>query len=115
MADFICPDHFGVFILNWTIPNRSVPIKAALIAGVFSAVVFEFLKNLFGFIMSNFTSYEIIYGAFAAVPIFLLWIFLSWNIVLLGVEISYALTAFEASREKMPPSAHVIGLTRIVL
>ena len=50
--------------------------------------------------MSNFTSYEIIYGAFAAVPIFLLWIFLSWNIVLLGVEISYALTAFEASREK---------------
>ena len=90
----------GFFILNWTIPNRSVPIKAALIAGVFSAVVFECLKNLFGFIMSNFTSYEIIYGAFAAVPIFLLWIFLSWNIVLLGVEISYALTAFEARREK---------------
>ena len=90
----------GFFILNWTIPNRSVPIKAALIAGVFSAVVFEFLKNLFGFIMSNFTSYEIIYGAFAAVPIFLLWIFLSWNIVLLGVEISFALTAFEARREK---------------
>ena len=90
----------GFFILYWTIPNRSVPIKAALIAGIFSAVVFECLKNLFGFIMSNFTSYEIIYGAFAAVPIFLLWIFLSWNIVLLGVEISYALTAFEASREK---------------
>src|SRR5690606_22311853 len=79
----------GFFILNWTIPNRSVPIKAALIAGTFSAVVFELLKNLFGVIMSNFTSYEIVYGAFAAVPIFLLWIFLSWNIVLLGVEISY--------------------------
>ncbi len=89
----------GFFILNWTIPNRSVPIKAALIAGTFSAVVFELLKNLFGFIMSNFTSYEIVYGAFAAVPIFLLWIFLSWNIVLLGVEISYALTAFNSGKE----------------
>lgn len=89
----------GFFILNWTIPNRSVPIKAALIAGTFSAVVFELLKNLFGVIMSNFTSYEIVYGAFAAVPIFLLWIFLSWNIVLLGVEISYALTAFYSGKD----------------
>ncbi|AYA67751.1 YihY family inner membrane protein [Acinetobacter sp. WCHA55] len=90
----------GFFILNWTIPNRSVPIKSALIAGLFSAIVFELLKNLFGFIMSNFTSYEVIYGAFAAIPIFLLWIFLSWNIVLIGVEISYALTAFTAHKEQ---------------
>ena len=90
----------GFFILNWTIPNRRVPIQAALIAGVFSAIVFELLKNLFGYIMSNFTSYEIVYGAFAAVPIFLLWIFLSWNIVLLGVEISYALTAFYSGKEQ---------------
>lgn len=90
----------GFFILNWTIPNRSVPIKAALIAGTFSAVVFELLKNLFGVIMSNFTSYEIVYGAFAAIPIFLLLIFLSWNIVLLGVEISYGLTAFNSGKEQ---------------
>ena len=90
----------GFFILYWTIPNRSVPIKAAIYAGIFSASVFELLKNLFGYIMSNFTSYEIIYGAFAALPIFLLWIFLSWNIVLLGVEISYALTAFYTGKEQ---------------
>jgi membrane protein len=89
----------GFFILNWTIPNRSVPLKSAFIAGLFSAVVFELLKNLFGFVMANFTSYEIVYGAFAAVPIFLLWIYLSWNIVLLGVEISYALTAFETHQD----------------
>ena len=95
----------GFFILNWTIPNRSVPITAALIAGTFSAVVFELLKNLFGVIMSNFTSYEIVYGAFAAIPIFLLWIFLSWNIVLLGVEISYALTAFNSGKE---PKRHPV-------
>ena len=95
-----CLTVLGFFILNWTIPNRSVPIKSAFIAGLFSAVVFELLKNLFGFIMSNFTSYEVVYGAFAAIPIFLLWIFLSWNIVLIGVEISYALTAFTAHKEQ---------------
>lgn len=95
-----CLTVVGFFILNWTIPNRSVPMKSALIAGLFSAVVFELLKNLFGFVMSNFTSYEVVYGAFAAIPIFLLWIFLSWNIVLIGVEISYALTAFTAHKEQ---------------
>ena len=88
----------GFFTLYWTIPNRSVPVRAAMIAAVFSAITFELLKNLFGFVMANFTSYQLVYGAFAAVPIFLLWIYLSWNIVLLGVEISYALTAFHTGK-----------------
>lgn len=90
----------GFFILYWTIPNRTVPMYAAGIAAFFSATVFETLKRLFSWIMSNFTSYEIVYGAFAAVPIFLLWIYLSWNIILLGVEISYALTAFHSGKEQ---------------
>ncbi len=88
----------GFFTLYWTIPNRSVPVRSAMIAAVFSAVTFELVKNLFGFVMTNFTSYQLVYGAFAAVPIFLLWIFLSWNVVLLGVEISYAITAFHTGK-----------------
>lgn len=88
----------GFFILYWTIPNRSVPVQAAVIAALFGAITFELLKNLFGFVMANFTSYTIVYGAFAAIPIFLLWIFLSWNVVLIGVEISYALTAFHSGK-----------------
>lgn len=90
----------GFFILYWTIPNRIVPVFSAFIAACFSATVFEVLKRFFGWVMSNFTSYEIVYGAFAAVPIFLLWIYLSWNIILLGVEISYALTAFHSGKEQ---------------
>lgn len=88
----------GFTLLYWTIPNRQVPIKSAFIAGIFSGTVFELLKNLFGFIMSNFTSYEIVYGAFAALPIFLLWIYTSWIVVLLGVEVSFALTAFQSDK-----------------
>ncbi len=85
----------GFIGMYWFIPKARVPVKNAAIAGVFVAIVFELLKHVFGIVMSNFTSYEAIYGAFAALPIFLLWIFLSWNLVLLGVEISYTLTIFE--------------------
>lgn len=88
----------GFSLLYWTIPNRSVPIRSAFIAGVFSGTLFELLKNLFGYIMTNFTSYELVYGAFAALPIFLMWIYTSWVVVLLGVEISFALTAFQSNK-----------------
>lgn len=85
----------GFISMYWFIPKARVPVKNAAIAGIFVAIVFELLKHVFGTVMSNFTSYEAIYGAFAALPIFLLWIFLSWNLILLGVEISYTLTIFE--------------------
>lgn len=91
----------GFIGMYWFIPKAKVPLKNAAIAGVFVAVTFELLKYSFGIIMSNFTSYEAIYGAFAALPIFLLWIYLSWNLILLGVEISYTLTIF-ATKEVYP-------------
>ncbi|WP_343598267.1 YihY family inner membrane protein [Acinetobacter sp.] len=90
----------GFFILYWTVPNRSIPVKSAIIAGIFSGTLFELLKNFFGYIMANFTSYELIYGAFAAIPIFLIWIYLSWNIILLGVELSFALTSFNSGKSQ---------------
>lgn len=89
----------GFFFLYWALPNRNVPWKSAVYAAIFAGIVFELLKNFFGWAMSNFTSYELIYGAFAAVPIFLVWIYLSWNIILLGVQISYAITVFHPNQE----------------
>lgn len=84
----------GFVGMYWFVPKTQVPIKNALIAGVVVAILFETLKTLFGTIISNFTSYEAIYGAFAIIPVFLMWLYLSWNIILLGVEISYTLTTF---------------------
>lgn len=85
----------GFIGMYWFIPKVQVPIKNAVIAGAIVAILFETLKQLFGTVMTNFTSYEAIYGAFAALPVFLLWIYLSWNVILLGVEISYTLTIFD--------------------
>lgn len=81
--------------MYWFIPKIKVPLKNAVIAGGVIAVIFECVKQVFGLAITNFTSYEAIYGAFAALPIFLMWIYISWNLILLGVEISYTLTIFE--------------------
>ena len=98
----------GFIGMYWFIPKARVPVKSAVIAGIFVAIVFELLKHIFGSVMTNFTSYEAIYGAFAALPIFLLWIFLSWNLILLGVEISYTLTIFDT--EEVYPRHPLLSL-----
>lgn len=85
----------GFVLLYWFVPKVNVPKKNALIAGIVIAIVFEAVKRFFGLAVNNFTSYEAVYGAFAALPVFLLWIYLSWNLILLGVEISYTLTIFD--------------------
>ncbi|MEC7120877.1 MAG: YihY family inner membrane protein [Pseudomonadota bacterium] len=84
----------GFTFLYWLIPNCKVPLKSAAIAGVSVGLLFELLKTSFGFAIGNFTSYDQVYGAFAILPVFLLWIYLSWNLILLGVEISYAINVF---------------------
>ena len=98
----------GFIGMYWFIPKARVPAKNAAIAGVFVTIIFELMKHLFGTVMANFTSYEAIYGAFAALPIFLLWIYLSWNLILLGVEISYTLTIFET--EEVYPRHPLLSL-----
>ena len=98
----------GFIAMYWFIPKAKVPFKSAALAGVIVAIVFEMLKHVFGTVMTNFTSYEAIYGAFAALPIFLLWIYLSWNLILLGVEISYTLTIFDT--EEVYPRHPLLSL-----
>ena len=65
------------------VPNCYVPPRDAVIGGVATAVLFEFGKDLFAVIVAK-TSYQTIYGAFAIIPLFLLWIFLLWGLVLGG-------------------------------
>jgi membrane protein len=76
------------------VPNCKVPLRAGLAGGVFAAVLFEMAKRGFSVFVTQFSSYKLVYGAFAAFPVFLLWIYLSWCIILLGVEVSRALAVY---------------------
>ena len=88
---------FVAFVLFFSlIPNRPVPLRHAIVGAVASSVLFEVAKRGFAFYVSTFPGQELIYGAFATLPLFLLWIYLSWVIILLGAEITVCLTTFNA-------------------
>ncbi|HET6631347.1 MAG TPA: YihY family inner membrane protein [Rhodanobacteraceae bacterium] len=98
------------------IPNRVVHWRHAAIGAVLAAVLFEFARMAFGLYVASMDSYKQIYGAVAVVPIFLIWIFISWNIVLLGASIAASLSSFQyrPKSEQLPAGAEFIGLLAVL-
>lgn len=81
------------FILLFRVlPNRYVPIRHAFVGGVVAAAAFESMNRGFGFFIAHFSTYKLVYGAFASIPIFLLWIYLSWLTILMGALIAASLS-----------------------
>ena len=79
---------FGLTLLYRFVPNTPVHWKHALAGAVFVAVCMALAKWGLGLYLSRIPTYSLIYGAFAALPILLLWIYLSWLIVLFGAVIA---------------------------
>lgn len=101
-------------LLYATVPNAQVPIRHALLGGLFAAVLFEVAKMLFGLYVRLFPGYQLIYGAFATVPLFLLWIYLSWLIVLFGAEVVCNLGSSHQWRKRAVPRLLVVlGVLRV--
>jgi membrane protein len=82
---------FAFFLLYRVIPNRHVPARHALAGGILAALVFEVMKSVFASYIRSVPTYRVVYGAFASIPIFLLWLYLSWLVVLLGAEFTASL------------------------
>ena len=79
----------AAFVMSYLlVPNCKVKFAHALIGGVIAALLFQIAKKCFAVYVVKFNAYEVIYGALATLPIFLIWIFVSWCVFLLGAQIA---------------------------
>jgi membrane protein len=78
-------------ILFMLMPNRRVLAKDAVRGGLVAGILFAMLRGLFGLYVARSSVYASVYGALAAIPIVLVWTYLSWVVVLIGAEITAAL------------------------
>jgi membrane protein len=87
----VVTSSIGLILLNRYLPNQTVRWRAAIIGGLLSAALFEFGKIAFGRYLSliAISTYEGIYGSLAILPVFVVWAYLSWMIVLLGTETTF--------------------------
>jgi membrane protein len=102
-------------LLFRVVPNRYVPMRHAVIGGVAAAAVFEFMNRAFAYYITHFPTYKLVYGAFASVPIFLLWIYLSWLTVLLGALITASLSHWRGeSKRRLEPVMQLYYVLRML-
>jgi len=88
----------GFTVFFTIIPNRPVKIRHALIGGLVSGILLSGLRYGFAQYVTHFPTYETLYGALATVPIFLVWMYLSWVVVLIGAVVAAALPSWRRGR-----------------
>jgi membrane protein len=84
-------------LLFRVVPNRYVPLNHAIIGGVIAAIAFESMNRAFAYYIAHFPTYKLVYGAFASLPIFLMWIYLSWLTLLFGAIITASISHWRST------------------
>lgn len=84
-----------LMLVYFLVPNKKVSIRNAFIGAIVAVVLFWLLRIGFGsFVISN-TTYSTLYGALAIIPIFLIWMYLSWTVVLFGAVVTAAMDEYK--------------------
>jgi membrane protein len=82
------------------VPYRHVPWSHAIAGAILAGLAFELAKRGFALYLVRFPTYALIYGAFATIPIFLVWMYVSWVVVLAGAAFTAMLPAYRIQDRK---------------
>lgn len=88
----------GFTFLYIVVPNKTVKFRYGVAGALVATLLFESAKHAFAYYLSHYNSYELLYGAFATIPIFFVWVYWVWMITLLGAEVSYACSIFNSMK-----------------
>lgn len=91
-------------LLYLVLPNRKVRVQHALAGALCAALLFDLAKSGFALYLRSFTTYATVYGAFALIPIFLLWLYVSWAITMLGAVVAALAPEWASLGRPAPPS-----------
>ena len=80
------------------VPNRAVRWRDSLTGALLAAALLQILKAGFVIFVSQISSYNRVYGALAGIPIFLLWMYIFWLVLLMGAEITASLISLAQER-----------------
>jgi len=99
-----------------TVPNRQVTVLDAAVGGIIAAFAFEAMKIGFGHFLAEIATYKLVYGTFASLPIFLMWIYLSWVVVVFASVITAVLPYWRTGGVllKQPPGAQFVEAVEIL-
>lgn len=104
----------GLTILYMLVPNTRVKLSHAVIGAVIAGLLFEAAKSLFTMYVTSFPLQEIIYGALSAVPLFIIWVYISWLVILLGAEVCHGLENFKAQTIESEDDNHFLDCMRVL-
>ena len=82
---------FSFALLYIVMPNTKVQFKAAFISGIITGIAFQIVQYFYFKFQIGVSNYNAIYGSFAAIPLFLVWLQMSWTIILVGAGMAYSI------------------------
>ncbi|MGE5526696.1 MAG: YihY family inner membrane protein [Rhodospirillaceae bacterium] len=91
-------------LLYLTMPNRRIAPRDALIGGFIAGLAFELMKRGFALYITSFPTYKLVYGAFATVPVFLMWVYMSWLVVVFGAVVVAVLPEWRERAGRAEPA-----------
>ncbi len=104
----------AIFLVMMLVPNTKVFLSSAIVGGITGGVLWELGKGAFAHYAAKSVNYSVIYGSLALVPIFLVWLYLTWIIVMLATVTAYVYQNFD-SLHRMKTQGSLVGRQRLLI